>query len=46
MADLLLPEATDLESVQMIRVGGTKFMEQFWEHKGVALRQPAVAPQG
>ena len=46
MADLLLPEATDLESVQMIRVGGTKFMEQFWDHKGVALRQPAVAAQG
>ena len=46
MADLLLPEATDLESVQMIRVGGTKFMEQFWDHKGVALRQQAVAAQG
>ena len=30
----------------MIRVGGTKFMEQFWEHKGVALRQKAVAAQG
>jgi phenylacetyl-CoA:acceptor oxidoreductase len=28
--------ATDLESAQMIRVGGTKFMEQFWDHKGVA----------
>ncbi|MBL8486327.1 MAG: molybdopterin-dependent oxidoreductase [Rhodocyclaceae bacterium] len=46
MADLLLPEATDLESLQLIRVGGTKFMEQFWEHRGVVLRQPAVAPQG
>lgn len=46
MADLLLPEATDLESVQMIRVGGTKFMEQFWEHRGVVLRQPAVEVQG
>ena len=46
MADLLLPEATDLESAQMIRVGGTKFMEQFWDHKGVVLRQPAVAAQG
>jgi phenylacetyl-CoA:acceptor oxidoreductase len=46
MADLLLPEATDLESVQMIRVGSTKFMEQFWEHRGVALRQPAVAARG
>jgi phenylacetyl-CoA:acceptor oxidoreductase len=46
MADMLLPEATDLESAQMIRVGGTKYMEQFWEHKGVALRQKAVAAQG
>jgi phenylacetyl-CoA:acceptor oxidoreductase len=46
MADMLLPEATDLESAQMIRVGGTKFMEQFWEHKGVALRQKAVEAQG
>ncbi|AYH44773.1 molybdopterin-dependent oxidoreductase [Azoarcus sp. DN11] len=46
MADLLLPEATDLESLQMIKVGGTKFVEQFWEHRGVVLRQPAVEPQG
>lgn len=45
-ADLLLPEATDLESLQMIKVGGTKFIEQFWEHRGVVLRQPAVEPQG
>lgn len=45
-ADLLLPESTDLESMQMIRVGGTKFVEQFWEHAGVVLRQPAVPPQG
>ncbi|OGA29842.1 MAG: molybdopterin oxidoreductase [Betaproteobacteria bacterium RIFCSPLOWO2_02_FULL_65_24] len=45
-ADLLLPEATDLESLQLIKVGGTKFIEQFWEHRGVALRQPAVAAQG
>jgi phenylacetyl-CoA:acceptor oxidoreductase len=46
MADVLLPEATDLESEQMIRVGGTKYMEQFWDYKGVALRQKAVEPQG
>ncbi len=45
-ADLLLPESTDLESMQMIRVGGTKFVEQFWQQAGVVLRQPAVAPQG
>ena len=46
MADLLLPECTDLESTQLIRVGGTKFIEQFWDHEGFALRQPAVAPRG
>lgn len=46
MADVLLPEATDLESTQLIRVGGTKFVEQHWAHHGVALRQPVVEPQG
>jgi len=46
MADVLLPEATDLESTQMIRMGGTKYMEQFWDFKGVVLRQKAVEPQG
>ncbi len=46
MADILLPDATDLESTQLTRVGGTKFVEQHWHHQGVALRQPVVAPQG
>ena len=46
MADLLLPEASDLESTQLIRMGGTKFMEQFWDCHGVVLRQAAVAPRG
>lgn len=46
MADLLLPECTDLESTQLIRVGGTKFIEQFWDHEGFALRHPAVKPLG
>jgi phenylacetyl-CoA:acceptor oxidoreductase len=41
-ADLLLPEATDLESLQLYRVGGTKYIEQYWEHAGWALRQPVV----
>jgi len=45
MADILLPDATDLESTQLIRIGGTKFVEQQWQHQGVALRQPAVAPR-
>ncbi|HMN72266.1 MAG TPA: molybdopterin-dependent oxidoreductase [Rhodoblastus sp.] len=46
MADLLLPEATDLESNQLIRMGQTKYMEHFWDHIGVVLRQKAVEPQG
>jgi phenylacetyl-CoA:acceptor oxidoreductase len=46
MADVLLPERTDLESTQLIRIGGAKFIEQFWDHEGFALRQPAVVPRG
>jgi phenylacetyl-CoA:acceptor oxidoreductase len=45
-ADVLLPDATDLESLQLIRIGGTKYVEQFWSHEGFALRQPAVAARG
>ncbi|MCP4358357.1 MAG: molybdopterin-dependent oxidoreductase [Chloroflexi bacterium] len=44
MADVLLPEATDLEGLQLYRVGGTKYMEYFWDYQGFALRQPAVTP--
>jgi phenylacetyl-CoA:acceptor oxidoreductase len=43
-ADLLLPEAGDLESLQLYRVGGTKYIEQYWRHTGWALRQPVVTP--
>jgi len=43
-ADLLLPEATDLESLQLYRIGGTKYIEQYWQHTGWALRQPVVKP--
>jgi phenylacetyl-CoA:acceptor oxidoreductase len=46
MADVLLPERTDIESTQLIRIGGSKFIEAFWDHEGFALRQPAVAPRG
>jgi phenylacetyl-CoA:acceptor oxidoreductase len=42
-ADLLLPEAGDLESLQLYRVGGTKYIEQYWQHAGWAIRQPVVA---
>ena len=46
MADVLLPDATDLESLQLMRIGGTKYIEQFWDHQGFALRQPVVAARG
>ena len=46
MADILLPEATDLESTQLIRMGGTKFIEQFWNYEGFGLRQKMVEPEG
>lgn len=46
MADILLPDATDLEATQLIRLGKTKYMEQYWQHQGFVLRQPAVVPQG
>lgn len=45
MADVLLPDATDLESTQLIKMGGTSYMEQFWRH-GYGLRQPVVSPPG
>ena len=46
MADVLLPDATDLEGLQLIRIGGTKFVEQYWDHQGFALRQPVAGVQG
>jgi phenylacetyl-CoA:acceptor oxidoreductase len=45
-ADVLLPDATDLESLQLIRIGGSKYVEQFWDCEGFALRQPVVATRG
>ncbi len=45
-ADILLPDATDLESLQLMRVAPTKYQEQYWEHSGFALRQPAVKSAG
>ncbi len=46
MADILLPECTDLEGLQLIRIGGSKYIEQFWDHQGFALRNPASKPLG
>jgi phenylacetyl-CoA:acceptor oxidoreductase len=45
-ADVVLPDCTDLESLQLIRVGGTESFEQFWEAEGWVLRQPVASPQG
>jgi len=44
-ADVLLPDQMDLESLQLIRIGGSKYIEQFWKHEGFALRQPVVEPR-
>ncbi len=46
VADVLLPDCSDLEGLQLMRIGGTKYIEQFWDHQGFALRDPAVPPQG
>src|SRR5262249_61273071 len=46
VADVLLPDCTDLEGLQLLRIGGTKYVEQFWDHQGFVLRDPAVPPQG
>ena len=43
-ADVLLPESTDFESTQLIRIGGTKFQENFWHHEGWAIRAKAIEP--
>ena len=46
MADVLFPDATDIESLQLSRIGGTGSGEQFWHHQGWAIRQPAVQVAG
>jgi phenylacetyl-CoA:acceptor oxidoreductase len=46
MADVLMPDSTDLEGLQLLRIGGTKYVEQFWDYQGFALRDPAASAQG
>ncbi len=46
MADILLPDCVDIESTQLIRIGGTKFIEQFWRYQGYALRPAIVEAKG
>jgi phenylacetyl-CoA:acceptor oxidoreductase len=41
-ADLVLPEDGDLEALQVFFGGATTFMEHFWEHAGLIVKQPAV----
>ncbi|MFC1893203.1 molybdopterin-dependent oxidoreductase [Chloroflexota bacterium] len=41
-ADLLLPEDSDLESIQLYPVGATDSQESFWEYYGMAIKQPVV----
>ena len=43
-ADVLMPEATDLESDQLLRIGGGHYFENHWESEGWALRQAVVPP--
>jgi phenylacetyl-CoA:acceptor oxidoreductase len=45
-ADILMPDATDLESDQLHRIGGTHYFENHWESEGWALRQAVIEPRG
>ena len=46
VADVLLPDCTDLEGLQLLRIGGTKYVEQFWDYQGFALRDPVASARG
>ena len=43
-ADMILPDHTDLEGLQLFRIGPSVHSEAFWSGYGFALRQPAVEP--
>lgn len=45
-ADLILPEAVDLESDYLVRIGGTHYMEQQWQAEGWGLKQRVIEPPG
>lgn len=45
-ADYILPEAVDLESDYLIRIGGTHYFEQQWEAEGWGLKQRVIEPPG
>ena len=42
----LIDDLRDLSEIELIRIGGTKYQESFWDHEGFALRQPVVASHG
>lgn len=39
-ADIILPESSDLESLQLFRLGPSTHSEAYWEEYGFGLRQP------
>jgi phenylacetyl-CoA:acceptor oxidoreductase len=43
-ADLILPDHTDLEGLQLFRIGPSIHSESFWSSYGFAIRQAAVDP--
>lgn len=44
MADVILPEHTDLEGLQLFRLGPSTHSEAYWEEYGFGIRQPGVEP--
>ena len=43
-ADIILPEASDLESLQLFRLGPSTHSEAYWDRYGFGLRQPGGDP--
>ena len=43
-ADVILPDHTDIEGLQLFRVGPSTHSEAYWDKYGFALRQPGVEP--
>lgn len=43
-ADVILPEGSDLESLQLFRLGPSTHSEAYWERYGFSLRQPGGKP--
>lgn len=41
-ADVLLPEDTDFEALQIFPTGGLKFFEIYWDNIGISIKQPIL----